>query len=223
MRPRAGRLRLGAICLVIAGLAACAVPPARVKRPPGVTPDRPLSQTGIASWYGPGFHGQATASGAIYNQNQLTAAHRTLPLGTRVMVTNLTNGRTIEVAINDRGPFAKGRVIDLSQAAAAALDMLGPGTARVRVEVIETPYRIESIRAALDYTLQVGSFAQFGNAQQLRDRLQSSYPDVAIVRLQSPHGPYYRVQLGTFPNRAAAEERAHELAQSGYSVIVMEK
>lgn len=180
-------------------------------------------QTGIASWYGPGFHGQATASGVIYNQNELTAAHQTLPMGTRVMVTNLNNGRIVEVLVNDRGPFAKGRIIDLSHSAAQSIDMIGPGTAPVRIEVIEAPYRIQSIRASLDYTLQLGSFSQLGNAQQFRDRLQRSFSDIAIVPLQSGKGAYYRVQLGTFSDRAAAEEQARQLAQNGYSVVIMEK
>jgi rare lipoprotein A len=194
-----------------------------VKPPLLVTPEGRAAQTGIASWYGPGFHGQATASGTIYDQNQLTAAHQTLPLGSRVMVTNLNNGRAIEVLVNDRGPFAKGRIIDLSHAAAQSIDMIGPGTAPVRVEVIEAPYRIHSIRASLDYTLQLGSFAQLENARQLRDRLQPSYADVVIVPLQSGNGAYYRVQVGTYSSRAAAEDQARQLAQSGYSVIIMEK
>jgi len=96
-------------------------------------------QTGVASWYGPGFHGKRTANGEIYDQYELTAAHPSLPLGTRAMVTNLTNGRAVEVRINDRGPFVDGRVIDLSYAAARSVGMIGPGTAPVRVEVLETP------------------------------------------------------------------------------------
>jgi rare lipoprotein A len=212
-----------AVCLALAGLSACAVPPTPVKLPPLLIPESRATQTGVASWYGPGFHGRATASGVIYNQNELTAAHQTLPLGTRVMVTNLSNSRTIEVSINDRGPFAKGRIIDLSHAAAQAIDMIGPGTAPVRIEVIAAPQRIQSIRAALDYTLQLGSFAQLENARQLHDRLRHSYSDIAIVPLQSRNGAYYRVQLGTFSNRPAAEEQARRLAASGYSVIIMEK
>jgi rare lipoprotein A len=207
----------------VAGLSACALPPNRVKLPPLLTPATRATQTGIASWYGPGFHGQATASGIIYNQNELTAAHQTLPMGTRLMVTNLNNGRAVEVLVNDRGPFAKGRIIDLSHAAAHSIDMIGPGTAPVRIEVIEAPYRIQSIRTSLDYTLQLGSFSQLENAQQLRSRLQQSYSEVAVVPLQSDNGAYYRVQLGTFSNRAAAEQQARQLAQSGYSVIIMEK
>ena len=93
-------------------------------------------QEGIASWYGPGFHGNRTANGEIYDQYELTAAHPSLPHGTRVMVTNLTNGRAVEVRINDRGPFVGGRAIDLSYAAAQAIRMVGPGTAPVRIEVL---------------------------------------------------------------------------------------
>jgi rare lipoprotein A len=93
-------------------------------------------QVGVASWYGPGFHGRRTANGEVFDQNELTAAHQTLPHGTHVMVTNLDNDRSVEVRINDRGPFVGGRVIDLSYAAARAIRMVGPGTARVRLEVL---------------------------------------------------------------------------------------
>src|SRR6266511_283347 len=91
-------------------------------------------QQGKASWYGPGFHGRKTASGERFNQNELTAAHRKLPLGTKATVTNLRNGKTVEVEINDRGPYARGRILDLSKAAAERLDM-DSGTTPVRVEV----------------------------------------------------------------------------------------
>src|SRR5215831_10111799 len=170
---RTGRWSALPLFVSLLALAACSVPASHV-RPP-VSGGEPLTQTGIASWYGPGFHGKATASGAIYNQNDLTAAHQTLPLGTRVMVTNLDNGRSTELLINDRGPFAKGRIIDLSYAAGESLGMIGPGTIPVRLEVIESPQRIRFIRASLDYTLQVGSFTQLENAQSLRDRLSKSY------------------------------------------------
>jgi rare lipoprotein A len=202
-------------------LAGCSIPPSRVKLPS--PPDARITQTGIASWYGPGFHGKPTASGNIYDQNDLTAAHQTLPLGTRVLVTNLNNGSATEVTITDRGPFAKGRIIDLSYAAGQSLQMIGPGTVPVRLEVIDSPYRITSIRSSLDYTLQLGSFSQLENAQQLRDRVAQSYRDVTIVPLATKGVTYYRVQLGTFPNRAAAEEQARALAQAGFPVILMEK
>ena len=204
-------------------LAACSLPPSKVKLAPSLASEGPVSQTGIASWYGPGFHGKATASGAIYDQNDLTAAHQTLPLGTRVMVTNLETGSAAEVTINDRGPFAKGRIIDLSYGAGKALGMIGPGTIPVRVEVIDGPNNVQSIRASLDYTLQLGSFSQIENAQQLRDKLKGSYADVSIVPLQAKDVTYYRVQLGTFSNRNAAEEQARLLSKSGFPVIIMEK
>ena len=207
--------------ILFLALAACSVPPSRVSLPP--SSDERIAQTGIASWYGPGFHGKATASGVIYNQNDLTAAHQTLPLGTRVMVTNLENGRATELLINDRGPFAKGRIIDLSYAAGEALGMIGPGTIPVRLEVIDSPYRIQSIRASLDYTLQLGSFSQLENAQLLRDQLTKSFSDVTIIPLQTKTVTYYRVQVGSFSNRVAAEERARQMAQTGVPVIIMEK
>ncbi len=93
-----------------------------------------FKQVGIASWYGPGFHGKETANGEVFNQDKLTAAHRTLPLGTKVEVTNVTNGRSVEVQINDRGPYVNGRVIDLSRAAAIRLGMKNRGLARVQIE-----------------------------------------------------------------------------------------
>ncbi len=200
---------------------ACSIPPAKVTIP-STAGTRP-SQTGIASWYGPGFYGKATASGTIYDQNDLTAAHQTLPLGTRVLVTNLQNTSAVEVTINDRGPFAKGRILDLSYAAGRALGMITPGTIPIRLEVLDSPVRVESIRSSLDYTLQLGSFSQRQNAQELRDRLAQSHPDVTITSSQVKDATYYRVQLGTFSDRTAAEEQARQLAQAGYPVIIMEK
>jgi rare lipoprotein A len=96
----------------------------------------PITQSGKASWYGPGFHGKPTASGEVFDQALLTAAHNTLPLGSRAKVTNLANGNSVEVKINDRGPFIPGRIIDLSHAAAGALGIVEAGIAQVRVEVL---------------------------------------------------------------------------------------
>ena len=205
--------------LIVSG---CAVPVAKVPAPT-LPPESRVSQTGIASWYGPGFHGKATASGEIYDQNEMTAAHQTLPLGTKVMVTNLENGSAAEVLVNDRGPFAKNRIIDLSYAAAQSINMVGPGTALVRIDVVDSPVRLSAIRANLDYTLQLGSFAQLENAQQLRDRIAKAFASVAISPLRSKDMTYYRVHLGTFSSRGAAEEQARQVSQAGYSVIIMEK
>ncbi|WP_082757846.1 septal ring lytic transglycosylase RlpA family protein [Candidatus Desulfofervidus auxilii] len=105
-----------------------------------LTAPLPESETeGIASWYGPGFHGQRTASGEVYNMYKYTAAHKTLPLGTYVRVINLENGKTVIVRINDRGPFKKGRIIDLSYAAAKKIGMIASGTARVKLDIISKP------------------------------------------------------------------------------------
>jgi len=125
-------MRWGAVVAVgLAGtLAACSA-----SKPKPVAPVPGAAQTGIASWYGPGFHGRPTASGEIYDQYYLTAAHQTLPHGTRVRVTNLTNGRSVLVRINDRGPFVDDRIIDLSYAAAQQIGMVKAGVADVKVDV----------------------------------------------------------------------------------------
>ncbi|MFQ5671236.1 MAG: septal ring lytic transglycosylase RlpA family protein [Acidobacteriota bacterium] len=121
-----------AACLLLAA-AACGQP---ARRPQAEIPRPHHPQVGIASWYGRPFHGRLTASGERFNMHDLTAAHRTLPFHTRVRVTNLDNGKQVVVRINDRGPFRKGRIIDLSMAAARKIAMLGPGLARVRLEVL---------------------------------------------------------------------------------------
>ena len=102
-----------------------------------------ITQTGHASWYGPGFHGRKTASGVVFDQTELTAAHRNLPLGSKVRVTNLENAKSVEVEINDRGPFVPGRIIDLSRAAARVLGMLEDGITRVRVELVALPNELK--------------------------------------------------------------------------------
>jgi len=130
--PKFRRARALNLLLLFAFVLGCSIPPGKVRIPP--RPEGRVSQNGIASWYGPGFHGKATASGDVSDQNELTAAHQTLPLGTRVMVTNMENGSATEVTITDRGPFAKGRIIDLSYAAAERLGIREQGRARVRLD-----------------------------------------------------------------------------------------
>lgn len=127
-------------------LAACSVPVTQPVTPATAPVVRP-AQNGMGSWYGPGFHGKVTAGGTVFDQHALTAAHRTLPLGTRVLVTNTKNGKSVEVTITDRGPYAKDRIIDLSYAAAQTLGMLGSGAVPVRIEILDEPYVIEKIRA----------------------------------------------------------------------------
>lgn len=143
------------------------------------------------------------------------------------MVTNLNNGRSIEVTVNDRGPFAKGRIIDLSYAAAQALGMIGPGTTPVRIEVIDSGlHRIQTIPQSLNYTLQAGSFTEIENAQGLKEQLAKSYPQISpisIVPLQTKDAVYYRVQLGTFSSRYEAEGHADQLALKGFPIVIVEK
>lgn len=158
------------LALVFLSLAACSLQTApqpsvpdnsEIARIPEPTPTphlRPF-QVGFASWYGPGFHGKVTASGKAFDAHDHTAAHRTLPLGTRVRVTNLANGKSTEVTITDRGPFARNRVIDLSSAAAEELGMKGKGTVRVRVEIIEDPAKTEEVSSEIDQDFR---FAAFG-------------------------------------------------------------
>lgn len=207
-------------------LIGCSVPVTTTVPPTPATASKPgPSQTGFASWYGPGFHGKLTASGRTYDQHDLTAAHRTLPLGTRVRVTNLGNGKSIEVTIIDRGPFAKDRIIDLSHTAAQELGIIEKGTARVRVEVLDGPVKVEHIRSQLDYTLQFGSFAQMDKATQLKELLNQAFPpsDIAVVRFDKDGSTYYRVQAGLFTDRGEAEARARRMTEQGFSVIIMEK
>src|SRR6185436_6121786 len=138
------------------------------------------TQSGTASWYGPGFHGRQTSSGELYDQNGMTAAHKTLPLGTRVRVTNVQNERSVEVRINDRGPFVGNRIIDLSYAAAKAIDMVGAGTAQVLIEILETPVPISSVPSSLRFTVQIGSFTKRESAESLRDRAASTSSAAAV-------------------------------------------
>jgi rare lipoprotein A len=128
------------IAVLLAGLA-CSAAPRYTAAPGGVRQDLPGAvrwvQEGIASYYADQFHGRRTANGETFDMHALTAAHRALPFNTRVRVTNLDNGRSVVVRINDRGPFVEGRIIDLSLGAAKAVGMIGPGTARVRLQVLE--------------------------------------------------------------------------------------
>lgn len=176
-------------------------------------------QSGLASWYGPGFHGKQTANGEIYDQHDLTAAHKTLPLGTRVMVTNEDTNQSIEVRINDRGPFVAGRIIDLSYAAARTISIYGPGVAPVRVEVLASVAPVLTI----SYAVQLGSYADAGLASALKARIVGRYQDVYISPMDTGLKRYYLVRLGPFPRREEALSRAQEVARTGMPVIVVEE
>ena len=121
--------------------------PPETEQAPPATSQPTMMETGVASWYGPKFHGKLTASGEVFNQEKFTAAHQTLPWGSRVKVTNLANGKSVDVRINDRGPFGKGRIIDVSRAAARALGMVGRGLTTVRVEWLSDSERSNKLVA----------------------------------------------------------------------------
>jgi len=150
-------------CAAVA-LAGCASTP-----PPAPPPSRYVEQ-GLASWYGEPYHGRVAASGEVYDMHAMTAAHRTLPFGTAVSVTNLENGRSVEVVINDRGPFVPGRILDLSRAAAAQLDMLQRGVAPVRLVVLRWG---DGMVRARCWEVQVGAFAQQQNVARAAAKLAS--------------------------------------------------
>ncbi len=196
-------------------------PPARPGRTtpalPSVTPG--TIQMGLASWYGPGFHGKRTANGEIYNQHDLTAAHPTLPLGTRVMVTNMNTKQAIEVRVNDRGPFVGGRAIDLSYAAARSIGVYEPGVAPVRIEVLRP---VATVIAAA-YAVQLGSYADAEQASALKARMATRYPDVYISPMNTGLKRYYLVRLGPFSRREEALSRAEDAARIGMRVIIVEE
>jgi len=178
------------------------------------------AEVGWASWYGKDFHGRRTASGAVYDMYQLTAAHKTLPLGTAVMVTHLDNGKAVKVTINDRGPFIRGRIIDLSYAAAQALGMVEEGVARVRVEIFDKR-AIPTSSPEGPFTIQVGAFIDRSNAVRLMEELQRAYKEVSITELKTPENTYYRVRLGSFRTREEAYQIASRLAQEGYTAFII--
>ena len=173
----------------------------------GVTIER-----GMASWYGPGFDGRRTASGERYDMHALTAAHPTLPFDTLVEVRNVENGKSVRVRINDRGPFLKNRIIDLSKGAAKAIGMLGPGTALVELVALgQLPYGPRA------FAVQVGAFQETGRAEELAASLCRDYPDVSV----RSDDAWHRVQVGSFADRDAAEELASELAAAGLPAVVV--
>ena len=177
------------------------------------------SVTGIASWYGPGFDGRRTSSGSIYNQEDLSAASTLFPLGTQLVVTNLTNGRSVEVLVNDHGPYVDGRDLDLSHRAALVLGIVKPGTARVRMDVLRTPPGGPPLGPR--YFVQVGSFADPANARRLGEQLGRYYDDVRIVEAAFETNRCYRVRMGVFMDRPSAERRALTVSGIGLRPVII--
>jgi len=198
-----------------------------------------FKERGVASWYGKKFHGRQTSSGAIYDMHAMTAAHKTLPLPTKVRVRNLKNGRSIVVMVNDRGPFVDNRIIDLSYAAATQLDMIREGTALVEIRAVTdsipavngtvaaTNNALESSQAtatevqdsqatqavSISLYLQVGAFSERSNAQQLLDRLHGSGFENAVIHPDTAGAPaIFRVRLGPIANVTEYDELIAKMA-----------
>lgn len=195
-----------AILLLTAG---CASTGSAYKDKPGKT------ERGLASWYGPGFHGKHAANGEVYDMHELTAAHRTLPFDTVVEVRNRDNGRRVEVRITDRGPFVRGRIIDLSYAAAQELEMLGPGVVPVEVRVVAGgPTRGRSS----DFWVQAGAFRDPDEARAFHRQLRRDFPNAKM----SSDTTWHRVRVGPFEKRKTAEKTQRQLERRGIDAFLIQ-
>jgi len=165
-------------------------------------------ETGLASWYGAPYNHRRSSNGDVYNMHAMTAAHRTLPLGSTVRVTNLKTGHSVVVEITDRGPFISGRILDLSQAAAKKADVWGAGVAMVRLEVLRAPAPLNS---GGRWAVQIGSFEKEHAADKLRDHLSRRYQTAKVQCFGSPVGDWWvRVRVQD-DDRKRAEEVAHNV------------
>lgn len=184
----------------------------------GSTRSKPIYvETGLASWYGPPYHNRRGANGEIYNQNALTAAHRTLPLNSLVRVTNQENGRSVTVRITDRGPFVEDRIIDLSLAAAKAVDVWRPGTAIVKLEVISAPLPItEGGR----WCVQIGAFQSEREARKLKEKLQDRYETASVIQFTGPTGEWVRLRPEGDDKRKAEEVASKTHVKEGGVFLV---
>lgn len=231
-------------------LSACAAPPPapRVDPAPGTKPLKPweksyevfgeryqpiregehagFTEEGLASWYGRDFHGKKTSNGEIYDMYARTAAHKTLPLGVSVKVVNLSNGRQSIARINDRGPFVKGRIIDLSYTLAKELGVVGPGTAPVRIEALgyartdntgRVTYREPASYTVGSYAVQVGAFTVAANARRLAADLKRAHGHSSIQQALVGGNLFYRVRAGDYRTLKAAEKARAAFEARGYT------
>jgi len=174
-------------------------------------------ETGLASWYGPPYNHRRGSNGETYNQNALTAAHRTLPLNSVVRVTNLNTGRSVVVRITDRGPFVEDRIIDLSLAAAKAVDVWGPGTAQVRLEVLSAP---APIGVGGRWCVQIGAFQSEHEARKLKEKLQNRYETADVIQFSGPTGEWVRLRPQNDDKRQAEEVASKTHVKEGGVFLV---
>lgn len=182
-----------------------------------VVPAPVFRQTGTASWFGRELHGRAAMNGAVFDMHGLSALHRTLPLGTAVVVTNLDNARTVAVSVAGRGPFDANRAIELSYGAAQELGFVEQGTAAVRIETAG-PVPDDGI-----WTVHAASFAEEEIAKALKYRLSQRYEVVSIVSFTNNIGTFYRVRVGNYPTEEKAHRIAAKLTLEGLEPIVVRK
>jgi rare lipoprotein A len=180
---------------------------------------KPIStETGLASWYGAPYHNRRGSNGEVYDMHALTAAHRTLPLGSVVRVTNLKTGHSAIVRITDRGPFVAGRILDLSLAAAKQVDVWLPGIAKVKLEVLHTP---SSLDKGGRWAVQIGAFEEEAQAHQVADHLSHRYHTAKILSFASPVGAWWvRVRVQD-DDRKRAEEVAHDTRTPEGSIFLV--
>lgn len=221
---RMARERALAVVLSVVFLsAACAVrevPMAPVVSLPAAStpvPGELYRETGIASWYGRELHGRKTASGETFDMFGISAAHRILPLGATIRVTNLENFKSIQVRVNDRGPFVGNRVLDLSYGAAKELGFVAQGTMRVKIETLDV------IQDSAHYTVQAAIFSEEENARMLKDRLSKKYEVITIVPFETNVSRLYRVRIGSYATEERAEVIAGKLTLEGLEPIVIRK
>ncbi len=208
---------VAAVVIALALLTGCARKRhARVAVPPAPVPVVGAEEEGIASWYGHPYHGRRASNGEIYDMEKMTAAHRTLPFDTRVRVQNLTNNRSVDVRITDRGPFVDGRIIDLSHAAAREIRMIGPGTAPVRLTILKLP---DSEPAGV-FAVQVGAFADRDNAERKRREMEKGYGAAEIERRDGKPA-LWRVMVGRESTLEAAQALAARIAAAGGPAFVV--
>jgi rare lipoprotein A len=204
-------------------LAVTEPPPVPVPEPVSVSAPTPVQEpnyreTGMAAWYGKDLHGKKTASGEVFDMYGFSAAHRTLPLGTIVLVTNLDNFKSITVRINDRGPFLKSRFLDLSYGAAKELDFVPQGIARVKIETV-----LEAVRDSAQYTVQAAVFSEEESARMLKERLDTKFEKVSIVPFETNIAMFYRVRVGVYTSEVRAEQVAGKLMLEGLEPVVVRK
>ena len=206
---------------LLALLAGCSTAVVTTPPTPAAPPAAGNEEVGFASWYGAQHQGKRTASGEVYDMNQLTAAHRTLPFGTRLLVTNRDTSQSAEVRVNDRGPFVKGRILDVSYAAARQLGAVGAGIFPVRLRVIALPgTRADGPAGDGGFTVQVGAFTSRARAEALRETVGG---DAVISESTVAGETLYRVRVGSFPDRTQATPIARSLTSRGFQPLILSR